>query len=184
MQSPPTKARQIALWVLGIATVVGFAIFGVFDSTMHAAGGPGIARFEIVADRATAARILLAWGDKGQGAAKQSLWFDFAFLVIYGAFLGLAIKTVAAGLLRRGYERLAWLGSWLWTFAIIGALFDVFEDIALLRILHGDTGRVTPWIATYMAVLKFAFLIPAILYLIAAMYVLLRDRFSARESAA
>ncbi|MGH2907356.1 MAG: hypothetical protein ACRDKI_11400 [Solirubrobacterales bacterium] len=174
--APRSKARAIALALLGIATVVGFAYFLQCDARMNAAGGPGIARFELVADRITAARIMAAWGPAGQQAAKDSLHFDFLYLVIYGAFFALAVRSAANALGRRGYDHLAWMGSWLWIFPIAGAVFDIFEDLALLAIVNGNTGRTVPALATFFAVTKFAFLMGTGLYLIVALIALAQRR--------
>jgi hypothetical protein len=159
-----------------MATVAGFVVFGIWDQTMHEAGGPGIARFEFVVDRATAAHILTAWGDKGQDAARASLWFDFAFLLIYGSFLVLAIRSAGAALARRGFDHLAWMSGWIWIFAVAGASFDVLEDIMLLLILDGNTSRIVPNLSAYFTVLKFALLMGASLYLIVASVALVKDR--------
>jgi len=179
MQSGGSRTRAIALWALGLATIAGFLIFHVIDRTMYEAGGPGIVRFEFVVDRINAARILSAWGQKGQDAARLSLWVDFAFIAVYTTFLVLAIRTAAGALARRGLDHLAWMGGWIWIFAVAGAAFDVLEDIGLLAILNGNTSRIVPNIGAYCTVLKFAFLMGAALYLIVASITLLRARRTA-----
>jgi hypothetical protein len=176
MGSETSRARVVALWVLGLATIAGFVAFHIWDQKMADAGGPGIARFEFVIDRNTAAWILTAWGKEGQDAARTSLWFDFFFIVIYTSFLVLAIRTAAAALARRGMEQLAWMGGWIWIFAIAGGLFDVLEDIGLLLVLRGTESALLLTLGAYCTVLKFALLMGAVLYLIVASIALVRAR--------
>jgi hypothetical protein len=176
MQSRRRSGRTVLLWILGLAVIGGFVVLGLIDARMHRAGGPGIIRFEFVADRMTAARILAAWGADGRDAAKLSVWLDYGFLVLYATFLVVALRAAAAGLAARGHEKLAWIASWIWVLAITGAAFDAVEDFALLLILDGDASRLTPLVATVCAVLKFVALIDVAAFLLIASFVLFRDR--------
>jgi hypothetical protein len=59
----------------------------------------------------------------------RAVWLDFAFIGAYAAFL------VLAGALRRaGIRRL--LGALVIAGALTGALFDIFENVRILALLH------------------------------------------------
>ena len=49
------------------------------------------------------------WGDKGQDAARESLWIDFGFLTAYGTFLTLALAAVRDRARERGLA-----AAWPW----------------------------------------------------------------------
>jgi hypothetical protein len=106
------------------------------------------------------------WGEKGQDAARESLWIDFGFLIAYGTFLTLALAAMRDLARRRDWRRLAAIGGVVVSFGALGAGFDALENVCLLLTLDG-AGAAFPLLATIFAACKFALLAAAIAYLLA-----------------
>ncbi len=132
---------------------------------MRDTGGPGIVPFELAGSQDRADEILGEWGEKGQDAARESLWIDFGFLVAYGAFLTLAVAAVRDTARERGWGRLAAIGGIVVFFGALVAGFDALENICLLLTL-GGAGTAFPLLATIFASCKFILLAAVIVYLL------------------
>ncbi|MDQ3933849.1 MAG: hypothetical protein M3340_04375, partial [Actinomycetota bacterium] len=99
--------RGRAMWILFGALVVLLVPLAGLDDRMWDEGGPGLASLSFAWTEEEAGEILAEWGDEGRDAARQSLWLDFPFLVLYAAFGALAVRAVRDAAARRGWERLA-----------------------------------------------------------------------------
>lgn len=141
--------RRRWLWVLGVASLVLFGGLAWLDTRMVDAGGWGIVDFELAGSRDEARRIVGDWGAKGHDAALASLWLDYAYLVVYGAFGALAVAALR--------ERLG-VGRWAIGVPIGAAACDALEDVGLLLSLGGHGGEVAPVAATAFAIAKFVLL--------------------------
>lgn len=176
----PPMTRRRALWLLGIVLVGLSAVLLSLDGTMQDAGGYGIVDFELAFTADRASEILGAWGEEGSDAARLSLWLDYAYLVAYGLFLWLAVAALRDAALRRGWERFARPGEAIAVLPLVAAGADAVEDVLLLLILGGLDGATAPAFAGGFAVLKFAAVAIAVLYLLAGLLALgaarLRDR--------
>lgn len=150
----------------GIATVVLLLAMSPSDGRMQDTGGPGIVPFELSGGQDRADEIMGEWGEKGQDAARESLWIDFGFLIAYGTFLTLALAATRDLARRRDWRRLAAIGGVAVSFGALGAGFDALENLCLLLTL-GGAGAALPLLATIFAACKFAFLAAAIAYLLA-----------------
>ena len=148
---------------------------------MKDTGGPGIVPFEVAGSQGRAYEIMAEWGDKGQDAARESLWIDFGFLAAYGTFLTLALAAVRDRARERGLRRLAAIGSVVVAFGALGAGFDALENICLLLTL-GKAGSAFPVLAAIFASLKFLFIAAAIAYLLVAIAISLWRRDPAPSS--
>lgn len=148
---------------------------------MHDTGGPGIVPFELAGSQDRADEILGEWGEKGQDAARESLWIDFGFSLAYGVFLTLALMAVRDIARERGWRRLAAVGVVVVYFGALAAAFDVLEDICLLLTLDG-AGAAFPLLATIFASCKFISLTAAIVYLLVGLAMRLRSRDPATQT--
>lgn len=149
-------SRRARLWILGLASVVLFAVLALIDVGLGDAGGEGIVGFELAGTQERAKEILAAWGESGRSDAKLSLWLDYLYLAAYGAFGWLGLRAIADDAGRRrwaGQERLTRLAS---TGMLGAALCDAIENAALLLVLGGHGGTVTPRVAMTFALAKFA----------------------------
>jgi hypothetical protein len=165
----PLLVRFVAL--TGLATLWLFAKLVTIDQQL---APYSIVRFEFAGSPEGARPMLDAWGkplpeDKrttqatnGLDAARQSLVFDFPFLVAYAAFLSalglLAYRAAPAGLAR--------LGAWLSLAPFVAAALDVFENIALLLVLQQPQAPppLPLRLAAVLAGVKFALVIGVVLY--------------------
>ena len=147
---------------------------------MQDTGGPGIVPFELTGGQDRADEILAEWGEKGQDAARESLWIDLGFLLAYGTFLTLVLAAVRDLAGARGWRRLASIGAVaVWLGAGVAA-FDALENVCLLLTLDG-AGAAFPLLATIFAGCKFLLLAAALAYLLAALAMWLRSRGRAAQ---
>ncbi len=174
--------RRRGLIAAGIATVLLLLAMAPADERMQETGGPGIVPFELTGGQDGADEILSEWGEKGQDAARESLWIDFGFLLAYGTLLTLALAGVRDLARERGWRRLAAIGGVAVAFGALGAAFDALENICLLLTLDG-AGAAFPLLATIFAACKFIFLAAAIAYLLAGLVAQLRTRGTASRTA-
>jgi hypothetical protein len=166
--------RRRRLIATGIATVLLLLAMAPADQRMQDTGGPGIVPFELTGGQDRADEIMAEWGEKGQDAARESLWIDFGFLLAYGAFLTLALAAVRDMARERGWRRTATIGAAVVYFGALVAAFDAFENVCLLLTLDG-AGSVFPFLATIFAGCKFLLLAVAIAYLVAGLTMRLRS---------
>lgn len=171
--------RRSALWILGLATLVLFAVEIAYDGQMQDAGHHGIIAFEVAYSSGKAHEILVAWGAKGHDAAVASLWFDFLYLIAYGLFLWLATRALGDALRNRGLTRLAAPAAVISVLALVCAASDALEDVFLLLQLGGRALSAGPVLAGGFATLKFACLAVVVVYLLAGLLALAFARRSA-----
>lgn len=139
--------------------------------------GPGMVPFELTGGQDRADEILAEWGEEGQDAAREQLWIDYAFLLVYGTFLTLAALVTRDLARERGWRRLASIGRFAIYFGALCAAFDAFENTCLLLTLEGS-GAGFPLLATIFATFKFAFLAAVIAYIAAGLAMRLRARLT------
>jgi hypothetical protein len=171
--------RRRALWILGVATLVLFAVLVALDARMQDAGHHGIVAFEVAFTSGKAHEILVAWGSKGHDAARLSLWLDYLYLAAYGAFLFLAVRALGDALAGRGMDGWARPAAAISLLALVCAAADAVEDAFLLLVLGGHAGSIGPPLAGGFATLKFVCLAVVIAYLLAGLAVLAVARRSA-----
>jgi hypothetical protein len=160
--------RRRGLIAAGVATVALLLAMSPADNRMKDTGGPGIVPFELTGGQHRADEILAEWGEKGQDAARESLWIDFGFLLAYGTFLTLALRAVRDMAGKRDWRRLAAVGDAAVWLGALGAGCDALENVCLLLTLSG-AGAAFPLLATVFAACKFAFLAMAIAYILAGL---------------
>lgn len=138
--------------------------------------GVGIVEFELARTSERASDLYGRLGEEGRDAARESLYLDFPFLILYGLFYGAACSVLAARAAVRRMPRLADLGRLLAAGALAAAAFDAIENAALLQVLDGHTEQPWPAIAFSFAAAKFLLLGAATLYLLAGFPATLRRR--------
>lgn len=141
------------------------------------AHGPGMVTFELTGGQERADEILAEWGDEGRDAARDQLWIDYAFMLAYGVFLGLAAASVRDRCRDKGLRRLALIGAVAVWLGPAAAGFDALENACLLLTVS-DAGAAFPLLATIFATCKFILLAAAIAYLLVGLATLLANRLS------
>lgn len=170
-----TTRRTQALIVFGIATVAFTVILELIDPS-HVSHGPTILDFEFAGSSSRATQIMTEWGVKGRSAAHLSLLLDYGYMVSYGLFFclaGLAIRDTAR---TRGWRRLATFGTVVPFFALLAAVFDASENVALLLTLAGKGGSLAPPFAAVCSAIKFTLITIAIVYVVLGLAVRARAR--------
>jgi hypothetical protein len=167
--------RRNGLIASGIATVILLLAMSPAEERMRDTGGPGMVPFELTGGEERAGEILAEWGERGRGAARESLWIDFGFLLAYGAFLTLALAATRDLARERSWKRLTAIGTVVVSFGALCAAFDALENTCLLLTLDG-AGAALPLLATIFAACKFILLAAAIAYLLVGLGMRLRSR--------
>jgi hypothetical protein len=180
MHDSPRVTRRKGLIASGVATVALLLAMSPAENRMTDTGGPGMIPFELTGGQHRAGEILAEWGDAGQDAARESLWIDFGFLLAYGTFLTLALRSVRDMAGKRGWHRLQTFGAIAVWLGALGAGFDALENVCLLFTLDG-AGAAFPLLATIFASAKFASLGLAIAYVVAVLTMRLATRQQVRD---
>ena len=150
----------------GILTVLLLIAMQSFDAPLNTTAAPnGIVSFELAKDMDVSQIILSSWDETAKVNAGLSLGFDFLFLIAYSIFLASLCYAVA----KRFKERNKWiykLGLSLAVFQFVAALFDIIENIALIKLLLGSQNGVYSTLVFYFASIKFILIILGLLYII------------------
>jgi hypothetical protein len=158
-------SRKQWLLVLGALIVAFYIAFGVIERSLPD-GTPGVVQYEFVGSEDRAAEMLAEWGDAGQDDIRLSLWIDYGFMLVYGAFFLLAGFATRDFAQERGQQALASVGRWAPWCAVGAAIFDALENANLLLILGDHGGSISPPLATACASIKFALIVIAIGYVV------------------
>ena len=125
-----------------------------------------IMEFELMWTSAEAMRITLQLSEDGLAAARQQLFIDFGYLVIYGVMLWKACRLLGARAARRGRTWVAKLAPAFAWVAVIAAACDAVENVSLLVVTYGNTDQPWPALASGYATAKFILLGLAVLFLL------------------
>ena len=156
--------RPFYFWPLLAATVGIMVIFQVTHAPLNTPAAPsGIVSFELAGTVEKARQMVASWDTHTQLIAAFGLGFDYLFMAVYSATIGLACIW-SADMLRQRKWPLASLGAPLAWGLGLAALFDAFENIGLLVILFGTIASPWPQIAAVCAVLKFALIFLGLIY--------------------
>ena len=155
----PTQPRVSFFRSRLIWAVTAFAgytsVMLALERQMHRSGGPGIIAFELASNAERAQRIMTAWGDGGQRAARGSLQLDFGYMATYGALTTLLVDYARR---RLGHPAIVGLG------VAPAVVADAVEGVALLKVLAGNNIEINARRARGAAITKFAILVGALLY--------------------
>ena len=144
--------------------------------------GVGIIELELARTTDTASEQLADLGSAGRDAARESLYLDFPYLVLYGLFFALACGVVAARASERSQARLARVGRILAVGALGAAACDAAENLALLRAIAEDGAQPWPGLAFGFACAKFALLAAAALYVVVGFVLTVRGGRPAEQT--
>lgn len=134
-----------------------------------------IMEFEAMFTSSEAVRLLAMLGPDGVSAARQHLFIDFGYLLIYGVLLWKGCRLLGARAADRG---VAWVARFAPTFAWIGvvaAVCDAVENVALMLVTYGQTGQPWPGLASGYASAKFVLLGITVLFLLLGLLATLRS---------
>lgn len=124
----------------------------------------GIISFELSEDLETAKAYMESWGDIGRNAAGLSLGLDFLFPFLYSIFIALLIHKLNERLYKgKGFYKVGIFLIWL---QFVAAIFDLIENLGLIRLLLGDLDQFWVSISYYFAVMKFLLILMGIMYVL------------------
>jgi hypothetical protein len=124
----------------------------------------GITSFELAKHLDKMTAIVHSWDTKALAAINMSMGFDFLFIFVYVSFIILILKWIIKGLNKASFNYK--LGGIFIKLTLLAGLFDIVENIALIRILLGNLTQLNTSISYYFASAKFALLAFAILYIL------------------
>ena len=151
------------LFCLTILTIVGMQITGTPLNTEVAPGG--IVSFELIGTLEGSQSIINSWQNDKMIYAGINMGLDFLFLSLYSITIALSCLLVSVRLSEH-WKFIKKLGVWMAVAVIIAALFDIVENIALIKLLLGSKNELLPVIAKWCAIPKFSIVILSILYVI------------------
>ena len=137
-------------------------------------GDVGIIEFELARTSEQASEFYGELGESGRDAARESLYLDYPYLILYGLFYASACIVVGARAAERGMAGVARWGRPLAIAALVAAGCDAVENLSLLRVLEGHTDQPWPGIAFTFATAKFALAACAVLYAVIGFVLTLR----------
>ena len=153
--------RKRVLIILLILIILIFSIFRFLDSPLRTEAAPsGIVSFELAGSAEKTNQILASWDTRADLFAAFGLGFDFLCMVVYASTISLSCLMVSA----KHTGRFSSLGTWLGWGAILAAILDSIENIALWNLLIGKTVPYLPQVAAWCASIKFTFILLGILY--------------------
>ena len=142
-------------------TIVGMQITG--NPLKTDAAPAGIVTFELIGTLEGSQLIINSWQNKKMTYAGINMGLDFLFLSLYSITIALSCLLVSVRLPEhwKFFKRFGFLMALA---VIIAALFDIVENIALIKLLLGSANKLLPVVAKWCAIPKFSIVSVAILY--------------------
>jgi len=171
----PNATRKPLFLALLIWSLVLFAVMQVLNAPLKTSAAPaGIVSFELAGTVEKARLILSSWDEHYNPILGYSvveffipplyaafgLGFDYLFMPSYA--LAIALGVLLAAGRHRGW--FASFGAWLGWGALVAALCDAVENIALFKLLLNNLVYPWPQAAAVSATIKFALILLGILY--------------------
>lgn len=153
----------IAGCILTVVVAVGLQLLG--SSLITETAPLGIISFEFAGDMDSAQAILASWRHELRVYAGLNLGVDYLFMIAYGVTIGLGCVLVAQKWQDK-QSKFVMMGVLLAWGSIGAAVFDAFENLALIQILLGSLNEVLPVVAKLCAGTKFFLVGAGLLYLL------------------
>lgn len=176
----PGRGRELVGWIILVFGVGALQLPALGRMAVH---GVDIIQFELMRTSDEAVRLSQMLGSDGLAAARQQLYLDFAYLVLYGIALSGGCALLAARAARRGHPAVAAAGGAFAVLAVIAAACDAAENVALLAVTSGHTAQPWPGTASAFAATKFILLAVTLVFLVIGVLATLSDKTVLNESA-
>jgi hypothetical protein len=163
------------LVVLGVFLIISIVIMQFFDTPLkNEVCKNGIVSFELAKEIFNTKAIINSWNKDAKASAFYSLLFDFVFILVYTSFISLMIYKINTKLWNgKSFYK---VGKILIYATFIAGIFDVIENISLIKLLNGSTQQTHATLAYYFASMKFTILLIGIIYLIGSWIILLTKK--------
>jgi len=169
----PGRGRELVGWII---LVLGAGALQLPALGRMAAHGVDIVQFELMRTTTQAIRFSEMLGPDGLAAARQQLYLDFAYLVLYGIALSGGCALLAVRAARRGHPAIAAAAGGFAVIAVVGAACDAAENLALLAVTFGHTAQPWPGTASAFAATKFILLALTLAFVIIGVLATLTDK--------
>ena len=168
-----SRRLRLYFWVL-LALNIGFIAWTKYYLSPLTSGD--IVRFEVAKTTTVAQHIITEWTVAGTlEKAKQSIWIDYIFIVLYTAALMTAVPLLAR--LSR-HVLLLRTGRFISMLLPVAAICDVIENIAMMKSLSGQVTNFYVTLAYDMAMVKFSIIILALIFLFICLLFWIGSAFS------
>jgi len=156
--------NKIAL-LLGLLLIINILVMRNFDKPLkNKVCLHGITSFELAKDLSKTKAIINSWNETDKISVSMSLGFDFLFILVYTSFIALMIYKINTKLWSgKSFYK---VGKILMYATFIAGVFDIIENISLIKLLNGNTSQIYATTAYYFASMKFTILLIGIIYLI------------------
>ncbi len=152
----PSIAQKKVFFALLALTLGLFGIFRFLDAPLHTPDAPsGIVSFELAGTTAKAESIIQSWDARAQLFAAFGLGLDYLFMPAYALTISLGVLMA----LRKQRGWFAKLGAYVGWGALLAALFDAVENVALWRLLSDMATPFCPRVAALAATIKFSLIL-------------------------
>jgi hypothetical protein len=168
----PGRGRELVGWII---LVLGAGALQLPALGRMASHGVDIVQFELMRTTTQAVHLSAMLGADGLAAARQQLYLDFAYLVLYGIALSGGCALLAARAARRGHPAIAAAGGAFAVIAVVAAACDAAENLALLAVTFGHTAQPWPGTASAFAGTKFLLLAVTLAFLVIGVLATLTD---------
>jgi hypothetical protein len=157
------SAEKRFTFFITLLMVITIIVMRYFDAPLkNEVSKHGIISFELAKDLIVSKEILNSWNVHAKISASMSMGFDFLFLLIYKINNQYGKNFIF-------YK----FGKLLMLSIFFAALFDVVENIALIKLLLGDLKQYWSTIAYYFAFVKFTIVAVCIVYILLSWFGLL-----------
>ena len=152
----PSTTQKKVFFALLVLTLGLFGVFRYLDGPLRVPDAPnGIVSYELAGTPEKADSIIQAWDARAQLFAAFGLGLDYLFMPAYALTLSLAVLMA----LRKQGGWFAKLGAFVGWAALLAALFDAVENVALWRLLSSTATSFCPRVAAVAATIKFGLIL-------------------------
>jgi hypothetical protein len=166
----PKAGRELAGWVIILLGLGALQLPALGRMAQH---GVDIMEFEMMRTTSRAASLIAYLGADGIDAARQQLYVDYGLMIAYAVVLSASCMMLAS---RAGTGWVARFGPLFGRLAIVAAVCDAIENVALLVVLGNHPNQPWPGLASGFATVKFALLGLVIVYLLVGWLATLRTQ--------
>jgi len=171
----PAGQRKQVFALLFTLTILVMVILNITGRPLTSpAATSGIISYELAGKVDRAQFIIDSWDNQVRVSVAFNLGLDYLFLVLYSMSIGAAVLWLTDTLTtNHTFLRLAHLLAWS---LVLAAILDALENGALFTMLVNGASEPWPRVAMVAAVIKFAFVIIGLLYIVIGLFVSLRRR--------
>jgi hypothetical protein len=155
--------RELLGWVIVVLGAGALQLPALGRMAMHEID---IVEFELMYTSNEAVRQTLMLGADGLAAARQQLFLDYGYLVLYGITLWKACHLLGARATRLGPDSVARLAPVFAWVGVATAICDAVENVGLLLVTYGHVEQPWPALASGYATAKYVLLGVTLVFLL------------------